>query len=191
MDVYKCDGCNFGPCYFVGIDKPFPACPCSEHRHIYQNWRRVPTTQLLSEIAKVDNPYSAGDWVYDTGASDYFYIEFADDNDLSVIGHYLGSNKTITRYFDYCGEYFREASLVEMSATDMYTLVGKVIKNVRTGDAEFVFSCSETGNGSDPRVCTFKHPDGIPASDLLLEWEFLDGKPCGVFCRKDENGEWV
>lgn len=191
MDVYKCDGCNFGPCFFVSIDKPAPECPCNGDRNFYQNWKIVPTTHLLSEIAGVSNLHSAGDWVYDTGASDYFYIEFADDNDWSVIGHYLGSDRTITRDPDYWGKYFREASLVELPATEMYKLVGKVIKNTGTGDAEFVFSCSETGNDSELRVCTFKHPDGISASDLLEEWESLDGKPCGVFCRKDENGEWM
>lgn len=191
MNVYKCDGCNFGACYFVSIEKPAPACPCREHRNFYQNWKIVPTTQLLSGIASDINQPSAGDWVYDTGASDYFYVEFANDNDFSVVGHYLGSDRTITRDPDYYSEYFREASLVELPATDMYKLVGKVIKNVRTGDAEFVFSCSKFGEDSELRACTFKHSDGIPAYGLLKEWEFLDGKPCGVFCRKDENGEWV
>lgn len=191
MNVYKCDYCYDGPCYFVSGEKPASVCYSDKHKHVEQHWELVPPQSLLSELPDLTHEYSSGDWVYDTGASDYFYIEFADDNDRSVIGHYLGSDRTITRDPDYWGKYFKEASLVELPATEMYKLVGKVIKNERTGDAEFVFSCSETGTGAELRVCTFKHPDGISASDLLEEWESLDGKPCGVFCRKDENGEWM
>ena len=191
MNVYKCDGCSSVPCYFVSSDKPAPVCPCNENRNFYQSWKIVPPQSMLSGLPDLTHEYSSGEWVYDTGASDYFYIEFSYGCGSPVSGHYLGGDKTITRHLDYYSEYFREASLVELPVADMYKLVGTVIKNIETGDAEFVFSCSEAGNDSGLRVCTFKHPDGISASDLLQEWEFLDGKPCGVFCRKDENGEWV
>jgi hypothetical protein len=171
--------------------KPASFCCSATRKYVEQCWERVPPQALLSELPDFTHEYSSGDWVYDAGVYDYFYIEFANNNDLSVTGHYLGGTKQITRDFTYYSENFREASLLELPAADMYKLVGKVIKNDRTGDAEFVFSCSETGNDSELRVCTFKNPGGISASDLLNEWEFLDGKPCGVFCRKDENGEWV
>lgn len=78
----------------------------------------------------------------------------------------------------------KQARLRQYNADEMKALVGKVIKETKTGDISFVTGfCNNT-----KRI--YSGTNSFTAELLLSGFVFTNNSPCGVFEHLNDNGEW-
>jgi hypothetical protein len=183
LNTYVCNECIYG-CELKSC-----AVPVRCHTGVPSArpaWRKV--ADDLPDFLKV------GEWVYDSGSSEYAKITDVSTSDKTITCRFLGSKRDIIRDYEYVEEFLTEACLLPYNDPDMTKLVGTAIVDKYTGDTCLVVG-SFFNQAAEERMITLYLPESDIISydpdDLLEHYDKLDGSPCGNLMRKDENGEWI
>lgn len=180
MSEYTCIDCSLGPCTATTNFKP-RNCLLRDGEQS-KGWSSSTPPEFVCK----------GDWVFDTGADDYAHILEVKSEHKQVAYQYLRGKRVVMKPFDYASNYFRKASLLPFNDSDMHKLVGKPIRRKNGKETCLVLNCTERLEETTVLILSADclH-DRVGPDQLLEDWEMTDGAPCGVFCRADENGNWL
>jgi hypothetical protein len=175
MKKFKCLGCNSKSCYVEQEDDILTPCCCVHGWNGDTDWQEVKEVKA-EEILNLPSWCKVGEVAFYTQTSDYCQIVEVDIEKGIKIQTDL-SNGWVENFYD-----LLEARLRPFNESELRELVGKAIEGNISKRICLVVSCSQ----SYVSVYGYTYSN----EELLDNFTFTDGTPCGVYEHK-ENGEWV